>query len=63
MFPWYFQFYIQLDTEFQRIAQRDKKAFFNEQYIKLEENNKRERLEISGKLEISREYFTQRWAQ
>lgn len=37
-------------------------AFFNEQYIKLEENNKRERLEISGKLEISREYCTQRWA-
>ena len=32
---------IQLNKEFQRIAQRDKKAFFNEQCIKLEENNKR----------------------
>ena len=52
--------HIQLNTDFQRIAQRDKKAFFNEQYIKLEENNKRERLEISGKLEISREHFAQR---
>ena len=31
--------YIQLNAEFKRIARRDKKAFFNEQYIKLEENN------------------------
>ena len=31
--------HIQLNTDFQRIAQRDKKAFFNEQCIKLEENN------------------------
>ena len=33
--------YIQLNVEFQRTAQRDKKAFFNEQCIKLEENNRR----------------------
>ena len=33
--------YIQLNTDFQRIAQRDKKAFFNEHCIKLEENNGR----------------------
>ena len=33
--------YIQLNAEFQRTAQRDKKAFFNEQCIKLEENNRR----------------------
>ena len=32
--------YIQLNAEFQRIAQRDKKAFFNEQCMKLEENNR-----------------------
>ena len=32
---------IQLNKEFQRIAQRDKKAFFNEQCIKLKENNRR----------------------
>ena len=33
--------YIQLNKEFHRIAQRDKKAFFNEQCIKLKENNRR----------------------
>ena len=33
--------YIQLNTEFQRIARRDKKAFFNEQCLIIEENNKR----------------------
>ena len=32
--------YIQLNTDFQRTAQRDKRAFFNEQCLKLEENNK-----------------------
>ena len=31
--------YIQRNTNFQRTAQRDKKAFFNEQCIKLEANN------------------------
>ena len=30
---------MQLNADFQRTAQRDKKAFFNEQCIKLEENN------------------------
>ena len=33
--------YDQLNAEFQRIAQRDKKAFFSEQCLKLEENNRR----------------------
>ena len=33
--------YIQLNTEFQRTARRDKKTFFSEQCIKLEENNRR----------------------
>ena len=33
--------YTQLSVEFQRIAWRDRKAFFNEQCIKLEENNRR----------------------
>ena len=32
---------MQLNADFQRRAQRDKKAFFNEQCIKLEENNRR----------------------
>ena len=33
--------YIQLNADFQSTAQRDKRAFFNEQYIKLEENSRR----------------------
>ena len=33
--------YTQLNAEFQRRARRDKKAFFNEQCIKIEENNRR----------------------
>ena len=32
--------YTQLNAELQRIARRDNTAFFNEQYIKLEENNR-----------------------
>ena len=31
----------QLNAEFQRITRRDKKAFFNEQCLKIEENNRR----------------------
>ena len=31
--------YIQLNVEFQRIARRDKKAFFNEKCKDVEENN------------------------
>ena len=33
--------YIQLNPEFQKITKRDKKAFFNEQSLITEENNKR----------------------
>ena len=33
--------YIQLNTEFQKIARRDKQALFNEQCLIIEENNKR----------------------
>ena len=33
--------YTQLNTVFQRIARRDKKAFFNEQCKEMEENNRR----------------------
>ena len=35
--------YIQLNAEFQRIATRNKKSFFNEQCLKIEENNRREK--------------------
>ena len=55
--------YTQLNAEFQRVAKRDKKGFLDEQCKETEENNKKERLEISSrKLEISREYFMQGWA-
>ena len=56
--------YIQLNTEFQIIEGRDKKAFLSEQCKEIEENNRMWRLEISSrKLEISREHFKQEWAQ
>ena len=56
--------YTHLNVEFQRIARRDEKAFLSDQCKKIEENNRRERLEISSrKLEIPREYFMQRWDQ
>ena len=45
----------------------DKKAFFNEQCIKLEDNNRRGKtsdlFRKIGDIEETREYFTQRWAQ
>ena len=56
--------YKHLNTEFQRQARRDKKAFFSDQCKEMEGNNRMERVEISPrKLEIPREYFMQRWAQ
>ena len=56
--------YKHLNAEFQRIARRDKKAFLSDQCKEIKENNRWERLEISsGKLDIPREHFMQRWAQ
>ena len=53
--------YKHLNAEFQRVARRDKKAFLCDQCKKIEENNKRKRLEISSrKLEIPKEHFMQR---
>ena len=53
-----------LNTEFQRTAWRDKKAFLSDQCKEIEKNNRMERLEISlGKSEIPRGHFMQRWAQ
>ena len=58
------EIYKYLNTEFQRIARRDKKAFFSDQNKEIEETTEWERLEISSrKLEIPREYFMQRWAR
>ena len=56
--------YTHLNAEFQRIARRDKKAFYSDQCKEIEENIEWERLEISSrKLELPREHFMQRWAQ
>ena len=38
--------YTHLNAEFQRIARRDKKAFLSDQCKEIEENNRRERLEM-----------------
>ena len=54
--------YTHLNAEFQRIVRRGKKAFLSEQSKEIEETIEWERVEIfSRKLEIPREYFTQRW--
>ena len=57
--------YTHLNTKFQRLAQRDKKAFYSERCKEIEKNNRvRMRLEVASKtLEIPRENFMQKWAQ
>ena len=56
--------YKHLNAQFQRIARRDKKAFFSDQCKEIEEKTEWERLEISSRrLEIPREHFMQRWAR
>ena len=50
--------YTHLNAEFQRIAQRDKKAFLSDQCKEIEENNR-----MGKSREIPRGHFMQRWAQ
>ena len=56
--------YKHLNAEFQRIARRDKEAFFSDQCKEIEENNRMGKTKdlILRKLEIPREHFMQRWA-
>ena len=55
--------YAYLNTEFERIARRDKKGFSVINAKKLGKTTEWESLEISlRKLEIPREHFMQRWA-
>ena len=54
--------YKHLNAEFQRIARRDKKAFFRDQCKELEEKNKMGKTRDLFK-KIPREHFMQRWAQ
>ena len=56
--------YIHLNAEFQRIARRNKKAFFSDQCKEIEENKRMGKSrDLFKKLEIPREYFMQRWAR
>ena len=56
--------YTHLNAEFQRIARRDKKPFLSDQCKEIEKTIEWQRLEISsGKLEIPKEHFVERWAQ
>ena len=56
--------YKHLNAEFQRIARRDKKAYFSDQCKEIEENNKMEKpRDLFKKIRDTREHFMQRWAQ
>ena len=56
--------YTHLNTEFQKIARRDKKAFLHDQCKEIEENNRMGKTrDLLKKLYIPREHFMQRRAQ
>ena len=56
--------YKHLNAEFQRIARRDKKAFFSDQCKEIEENNRKGKTrDLFRKLEIPGEHFMQRWVR
>ena len=53
-----------LNAEFQRIARRDKQAFFSDQCKEIEENNRmRKTRDLFKKIRDTKEHFMQRWAQ
>ena len=51
-----------LNAEFQRTARRDKNAFFSDQCIEIEENNRMGKRSLQEN-QIPREHFMQRWAR
>ena len=56
--------YTHLNTEFQRIARRNKKAFLSDQCKEIEENNRMGKTrDLFKKIRVPREHFMQRWAQ
>ena len=56
--------YAHLNSEFQRIARRDKKAFFSVQCKEIEENNRMGKTrDFFKKIRDSKGKFMQRWAQ
>ena len=57
------EIYTHLNVEFQRIARRDKNAFFSDQCKVIKETIEWDRLETSSrKLEILKEHIMQIWA-
>ena len=56
--------YKHLNAEFQRIASRDKKAFFSDQCKEIEENNRMGKTrDLFKKIRDTKEHFMQRWAR
>ena len=56
--------YTHLKAEFQRIAGRDKKAFFSDQCKDIEENNRMGKTrDLFKKIRDTKGTFMQRWAQ
>ena len=56
--------YKHLNAEFQRIARRDKKAFFSNQCKEIEDNNRMGKTrDLFKKIRDKREHFMQRWAR
>ena len=55
--------YTHLNVEFQRIARRDKKAFFSNQCKEMENDKMRKTSDLFKKIRDIREHFMQRWAR
>ena len=56
--------YKHLNAEFQRIARRDKKAFFSYQIKEIEENNRMGKTRnLFKKIRDTKKHFMQRWAR
>ena len=56
--------YIHLNAEFQRLARRDKKAFFSDQCKETEESNRMGKTrDLFKKFRDTRENFMEIWAQ
>ena len=56
--------YKHLNAEFQRIARRDKKAFFSDQCKEIEENNRMGKTrDLFKKIRDTKGHFMQRWAR
>ena len=56
--------YKHLNAEFQRIARRDKKAFFSHQYKEIEENNRMGKTrDLFKKISDTKGTFHAKWAQ